>query len=103
MFSVTRPRPLYYFEEKVPSEIAAGLEALRGTPFHDRMARNVEAAAEIRRMWEEHGHTDELHAAADAYLDALGDDYTAVTRYPDVVDRPAERGHASEPRRRAAG
>jgi hypothetical protein len=105
MFSVTRPRPLYYFHQEAPGQIAAGLDALRGTPFHDRMRRNVEAAAEIRRMWEEQGHTDELHEAADAYLDALGDDYAAVTRHAGSAEpsRPAERGQTPEPRRRAAG
>src|SRR5215207_9029039 len=61
MFSVSRPRPLYYFEEEAPPRIVDGLERLRGTPFHDRMAHNVQAAAAIRRMWEERGHTDELH------------------------------------------
>jgi hypothetical protein len=88
LYSVARPRPLYFDEEQGPTEVAESLEELRGTPLYDRMARNVEAAAEIRRMWEEQGHTDELHEAADAYLDALGDDYAAVTRHARSAEPP---------------
>lgn len=102
LYSVTRPPPLYFDEERGPAQLTEILEELRGTLLHEPMARNVEAAMEIRRMWEEHGHTDELHEAADAFLDALGHDYAVVTRHSDAAVPPVKRDRA-EPRRRAAG
>jgi len=103
-FSGTRPLPLYFDEEQGPATVKESVEKLRGTRFHERMQKNAEAAQEIRRMWERHGHTDELHAAADAFLNEMDLDYAVVTEYPDAAQAaPALPLENPQPRRRMAG
>ncbi|HEX8695417.1 MAG TPA: hypothetical protein VF746_23595 [Longimicrobium sp.] len=103
-FSDTHPLPLYLDEERDPALVEESIEKLRGTRFHQRMKENAEAAREIQDMWERHGHTDELRAAADAYLNELDLDYVAVTRHPESAPPlPTQQMEGSQPRRRMAG
>jgi hypothetical protein len=105
IYSVTLPRPLFYDERTALARLAETVEKLRGTPFYHRAASNARTAEEIWRMWERGGHTDELHRAADAFVDELLNDSSAVEEYPDVpppVRSAAEEGRA-ELRRRVAG
>ena len=95
MLSVTYPRPLYYFEDSARQRLTQEPEHLRGTPLHAAAVRNVHAAQEIERLFGDHGHTPELHAMVDAYLDALLDEFDAIRFYPERPPaRPEENGLA---------
>jgi hypothetical protein len=87
MLSITYPRPLYYYEDSARRSMAEEPERLRGTPFYSAAVNNVQAAEEIERMFRERGHTPELHAMVDAYLDALVDEFDAIRLYPQIPPR----------------
>ncbi|WP_420128788.1 hypothetical protein [Longimicrobium sp.] len=101
MLSITYPRPLYYYEDAARRTLAEEPERLRGTPFHAAAVRNVQAAEEIERMFQEQGHTPELHQIVDRYLDTLLDEFDSMRLYPDVPPQRAldeENGLAGYPR-----
>jgi hypothetical protein len=103
LLSPSYPRPMYF--EGVEAEWAAAEESLaclRGTTMYEQVRANLDAARALWWMWEQAGHTDELHQLVDAYLDALTADSLAVRLYPatpaaHVASPPAE------PRTRIAG
>lgn len=84
MLSVTHPRPLYWDDRFNRERMKHDPERLRGTPFHEPAVRNVSAAEEIERLFQEQGPTPELHAIVDAYLDALLDEFDAIRLYPEI-------------------
>jgi hypothetical protein len=90
MLSVTYPRPLYHYEESARRRMVEEPERLRGTVFYDTAVRNVRAAQEIERIFQERGHTPELHEIVDRYLDALLDEFAAMRLYPEIPPRRDE-------------
>jgi hypothetical protein len=84
MLSITYPRPLYYYEDAARRSMAEEPERLRGTPFHAAAVKNVLAAEGIERIFQEQGHTPELHQIVDRYLDSLLDEFDAIRLYPEV-------------------
>jgi hypothetical protein len=93
MLSVTYPRPLYYYEDAARRDLLEQPERLRGTPFHAAAVQNVQAAEEIERMFQTEGHTPELHATADRFIDALLDEFNVMRLYPEI---PPPRDAAEE-------
>lgn len=84
MLSVSRPRPLYWDDAFNRQRLASEPARLRGTPLHEIALQNVRAAEEIERMFREQGHSPELHAIVDSYLDTLLDEFDAIRLYPEV-------------------
>ena len=93
MLSPTYPKALLFSgEEGEWAEIRSHVEALRGTPLHERLADNLTVARDVWREWEENGHSPQLHEAVDSYLEALYDETVYLQFYPaDPPRRPQRR------------
>jgi hypothetical protein len=103
MVSITYPRPLYYYEDAARADLVEQPRRLAGTPFHRAAIHNVHAAAEIERLFRERGHTPEVHALADEYLDALLEEFEAIRLYPEVPPRPVDEENGLAEHRAVAG
>jgi hypothetical protein len=90
MLSPTYPKGLLFSgEEREWDEIRSHVEALRGTPLHERLVDNLTVARDVWREWEENGHSPQLHEAVDSYLEALYDESVYLQFYPE--DPPPRR------------
>jgi hypothetical protein len=103
MLSVTFPRPLYHYEDSARRSLAEEPMRLRDTPFYATAVENVQAAEEIERMFQAHGHTPELHDIVDSYLDALLDEFEEMRLYPEFPPRRDAEEELPGPHRAVAG
>ncbi|HEU4881848.1 MAG TPA: hypothetical protein VFT45_06375 [Longimicrobium sp.] len=84
VWSDTHPRPLYFYEDVDRLTVLEQPGRLRGTSLYEIAMHNVQSAAEIERLARERGHTPEVQAIIDRYVDTLLDEFDHMRLYPEI-------------------